>query len=157
MCAREHREPRLSPEERTLFETVGPILKAFARAHNLELEPWFKESAIWAMRFRHPLGGAGRLDLLTDPGHPNRLRVVASWARDDYDRETRSGAGGPWGSIDTGESSITNGLSQALREVLALTEKDLGEATPMPKGSWQESLTREQFEEAVTNLPVPRL
>lgn len=146
-----------SYDERMFFDLVGPRLERLAQAHNLKLEKWFKETALWALEFRHPRGGAAHVvvgprgDFLEEVAELN-----SSWHVDDYESETRRIAWGDRQTVSVEEPLLEDAVLEDIRRVLAWTELDL-KLYKLPKGTWHAWVSNEAFEKLDESLPNPRL
>jgi hypothetical protein len=147
--------------QRMFFELVGPRLERFVEAHNLKLEKWFKETALWALELRHPRGGAAQVvvgpqgDFLEDV-----VELTSSWQVDDYESETRRIAWGDLRSVSVEEPLLEDAVLEEIRRVLAWTESDL---TPYegPKGIWHAWISKGPLRSSMSRFRIrnsePRL
>jgi hypothetical protein len=143
--------------QRMFFNLVGPRLESLALAHNLKLEKWFKDAPIWALHFRHPRGGSGRVDVAPSGDFPeDGADLDASWALDDYESETRRIAWGDKRSVGVEEPVLEDAVLEEIRRVLQWTESDL-KPYEMPKGMWHAWFSKEAFERLDESLPTPHL
>jgi hypothetical protein len=143
--------------QRMFFELVGPRLERFAEAHNLKLEKWLKDVAIWALQFRHPLGGDGRVDVAPSGEFPeDGAELSSSWGVDDYETETRRIAWGGRRTVSVEEPLLEDAMLEEIRRILAWTESEL---TPyeLPKGIWHAWFSKARFEKLDESLREPRL
>jgi hypothetical protein len=142
---------------RMFFELVGPRLERFVEAHNLKLEKCFKETARWALEFRHPRGGAAKVlvgpqrDFLEDVAE-----LTSSWHVDDYESEMRRIASGDQRTVSVDEPLLEDAVLEEIRRVLAWTESDLT-AYEGPKGIWHAWFTKEAIEKLDESLQNPQL
>ena len=109
------------------FERVGPVLTEFARAHNLKIDRYYHEAPSWSLLFKHPTGGAGRIDV--ERVDDDAFRLGLAWWIDDVKAETRflrmeQGAAQPADSLATGATLI-----DALRDVISWIRESLAPRT----------------------------
>jgi hypothetical protein len=149
-------EPNLTESERSFFADVGPRLEGFADDHNVKVEKWFKDVALWALTFRHPAGGAAHIVIGPVEDGPE-AHHHATWWVDDYDSETRRLASGQGRRVGSGWPVLEDALLEEIRRVLKWTERDLTQESKMQKGMWHTYISREQFGRFAGSLPYPRL
>lgn len=101
-------------------------MERFAEAHNLKLEKWFKEVALWALEFRHPRGGVAQV-LMGPQGdfQEDVAELTSSWQVDDYECEARRIAWGDGRTASVDEPLLEDAVLEEIRRVLAWTESDL--------------------------------
>jgi hypothetical protein len=143
----------LSPAERHFFEIVGPWIDAFAKDHNLNIDRWFKDVAIWALEFRHPQEGVGHIVLA--PSDQGNARLYCAWWRDDYDCETRWSTFRKPREIALDEAVFSQELAAEMRQILEWTDEDLVPHA-LPEGMWHSFIGKDQVGAHERGLPSPR-
>jgi len=143
----------LSEADRRFFEFAASELTQFAAAHDLRTEPWFKDVPLWALHFRHPLGGVGQIVVGPKGGEAS---LTASWWRDDFASETRylTRELGPVQAPAT-EAAFKSALEDVYRSVRSLKEDALL-PHKMPKGTWHKHFSPQTFSEWERSLPKGR-
>ena len=135
------------------FDTVGPWVQKFAAEHNLLLETWQQDIGIWALYFEHPNGGVGRIDIRSGPAR--RARVGSCWCVEEG-RELRVAHGREL-LLRPEQPEFSEGLSQALRSMLAWDASQLHEASDLPPEVQRAIEDADWYEPGSKVLPEPRL
>jgi hypothetical protein len=121
----------------------------------VKLEKWFKDVGLWALKFRHPQGGAAHV--VVTPQEDGQARLDSAWWLDDYDTETRRLAWTKPRTVAADEPELENGLLSEIRQVLSWTPIDLKAESKMMEGTWHNWFTKAEFVKHHRSLPEPRL
>ena len=133
------------------FSSLASTITRFSQRHNLYVDKYYHESSCWSLRFAHPAGGVGTIDILQLGAE--QVGIGAHWHLDDEAGGKRSLLWRPRRDLNK-DSAL---LEEALREeLLSLVTTPLGQWTQVSDLSPPDDLP----EGAVVirpQYPLPRL
>ncbi len=131
------------------FAPLSEVVLEFARRRNLYLDKYYHNTATWALRFAHPSGGIGSIEILKMGARD--LRVSAHWHIDDEGQCRRSLHWRPTIDIPNQASKLAVVLEEELAALAATPTGRWSATTDLtpPRGGWQ-VLLRPQY-------PSPKL
>jgi len=135
------------------FDVIKTELIEFAQKRNLLLEKYWHSNPSWAFSFKHPKGGAGRLEVMLE--NNGLMKVYGYWWMDDYYKGIRYSKGHQSEFIPVIEVPAL--LEQFFKLILDWNLDNWTEITKGYKQVWHPIYTKKQFTQLYEKYPLPNL
>ena len=143
------------PKLKVFFGRIAPVLKKFAKDHNLKIEKYHHQCPSWRLFFRHPKGGLGQLNAHKLLGDNEHVFISGIWSLDDYDSCTRSSKVSHDIKLSLDDPTLYKSLYELLGLVLSWRKEDLMPGRDKIEG-WKE-IPKEKFYSQYEKYPIPKL
>ena len=143
------------PKLKVFFGRIAPVLKKFAKDHNLMIEQYYHQCPSWDFVFKHPEGGVGQITVLKCYDSDDCLLVVATWWLDDYDSCVRSAKDSHQVKLSLDDPALYKSLYELLGLILSWRKEDLMPGRDKIEG-WKE-IPKEKFYSQYEKYPIPKL
>ncbi len=141
------------PKLKVFFKRIAPVLKKFAKDHNLKINKYYHQGSDWTFRFRHPQGGMGNITVAKcDEPYVN---LYPHWWVDYYDTSRRDFKHGPGVKSLLDSETLYKHLNEMLQLVLSWQKEDLTKGTENPYREHIER-SREEFEKQYKKYTTPK-
>ena len=142
------------PKLKVFFKRIAPVLKKFAKDHNLKIGKYFHQGSCWDFTFRHPECGVGKIEVQKSGG--DHVMIFPMWWVDYYDslRRDFKEIEGIKSSLES--EALRTRLDEALKQIISWRKEDLTEGPENPGGEHIE-MTKEKFDQQYKKYPIPKL
>src|SRR5689334_15384120 len=134
---------------KAFFQEISHTLLAFAATHDLEIDEYYHDSPSWALRFRHPKGGLGTLEVKRL--NESVVHVNIYWSVNDYDSFTQYFRLEEGDDLLLAKTKLGDVLEKRLKAVVAWDRKDLAPRdaknpwADYSKEEWEKIFSLERF------------
>jgi len=118
------------PKLKVFFKRIAPVLKKFAKNHNLKIDKYYHQGSDWTFRFRHPEAGVGNIEVIKRD--EQYVYLYPSWWVDYYDTSRRDFKHGPGVKSSLDPKILRRHLDEMLQLVISWRKEDLSKGTENP-------------------------
>ena len=131
------------PKLKVFFKRIAPVLKKFAKDHNLKIGKYYHQGSDWDFTFRHTECGVGKIEV--QKCGEDHVMVCPMWWVDYYDTSRRDFKQGEAVKSSLDPETLRRHLDEILQLVLSWQKEDLTKGTENPYREHIER-RREEFE-----------